>query len=54
MSANYTMITVAACEPGYTQEALGHVETLAEELKDEADCITACSMCTLAHPPIRL
>ncbi len=41
MSANYTMITIAACEPGYTQEALGHVETLAGELKDKANCVSA-------------
>ncbi len=25
MTANYMLITVAACEPAYVQEALGHV-----------------------------
>ncbi len=41
MSANYTMITVAATEPGYSEEALGHVETLVGELKDKANCVSA-------------
>lgn len=41
MSANYTMITIAACESGYSQEALGHVGTLVGELKDKANCVGA-------------
>jgi hypothetical protein len=35
------MITVAACEPGYVQEALGHVGTLVGELKQRANCVGA-------------
>lgn len=41
MTANYMMITVAACEPGYVQEALGHVGTLVGELKQRANCVGA-------------
>ncbi len=41
MSANYMVITVAACEPSYVQEALGHVGTLIGELVDKANCVGA-------------
>ncbi len=41
MTANYMMVTVAACEPAYAQEALGHLGTLVGELKDKADCVSA-------------
>ncbi len=41
MTANYMLITVAACEPGYVEEALGHVGTLVGELKEKANCVGA-------------
>ncbi len=41
MTANYTVVTVAACEPAYVQEALGHVGTFVGELKDKANCVSA-------------
>ena len=41
MTANYTMVTVAACEPAYAQEALGHVGAFVGELKDKANCVSA-------------
>ncbi len=41
MTANYTMITVAACEHAYAQEAFGHVGTFVSELKDKANCVSA-------------
>lgn len=41
MTANYTMITVAACEHAYVQEASGHVSTFVSELKDKANCVGA-------------
>lgn len=41
MTANYTVVTIAACEPGYAQEALGHVGTFAGELMDRANCVSA-------------
>jgi len=41
MSANYKVITIAACEPSYAQEALGHVGTFVGELKDRANCVGA-------------
>jgi hypothetical protein len=41
MTANYTMVTVAACEPAYTQEALGHVGTFVGELMSNANCLSA-------------
>jgi len=41
MSANYMVITIAACEPSYAQEALGHVGTFVGELKDRANCVGA-------------
>ena len=41
MTANYMVITIAACEPGYVEEALGHVGTLVGELKEKASCVGA-------------
>ncbi len=41
MTANYMLITVAACEPAYVQEALGHVGTFVGELKEKANCVGA-------------
>ncbi len=41
MTANYTVVTVAACEPTYVQEALGHVGTFIGELMDKANCVGA-------------
>lgn len=41
MTANYMVITLAACEPSYAQEALGHVGTFVGELKDRAGCVGA-------------
>jgi len=41
MTANYMVITAAACEPGYVQEALGHVGTFVGELKEKANCVGA-------------
>ena len=41
MSANYMVITVAACEQNYVQEALSHVGTLTGELMDRASCVGA-------------
>ncbi len=41
MRANYTMVTVAGVEPGYSEEALGHLGTLVGELKDRANCVAA-------------
>lgn len=41
MTANYTLITVAACEPGYVQEALEHVGIMVGELKEKANCVGA-------------
>lgn len=41
MSANYMVITIAACEPSYVQNALGHVGTLVGELMDRANCVGA-------------
>lgn len=41
MTANYTVLTVAACEPSYLQEALGHVGTFVGELKEKASCVSA-------------
>jgi hypothetical protein len=35
-STNYTMVTVAACEPGFLDQALKHTGALAEELKSSA------------------
>jgi hypothetical protein len=35
------MITVAACEHAYAQEAFGHVGTFVSELKDKANCVSA-------------
>jgi hypothetical protein len=35
-STNYTMITVAACDPGFLDQALKHTGALAEELKSSA------------------
>ncbi len=41
MSANYTVITVAACEPGFLKNALDSLGTLVGELADGANCISA-------------
>ena len=41
MSANYMVITLAACEPSYVQEALDKVGTFVGELKDKANCVGA-------------
>ena len=41
MTANYMVITSAACEPAYLQEALGHVGTFVGELIDKAGCVGA-------------
>ncbi len=41
MTANYTILTIAACEPGYVQEALDHVGTFVGELFDKAGCVGA-------------
>jgi len=41
VTANYMVITIAACEPGYVEEALGHVGTLVGELKEKASCVGA-------------
>ena len=41
MTAKYTVLTVAACEPSYLQEALGHVGTFVGELKEKASCVSA-------------
>ena len=41
MNANYMVITIAACEPSYTQEALGHVGTFVGELVEKANCVGA-------------
>jgi hypothetical protein len=41
LTANYTVITVAACEPAYAQEALGHVGTFVGELIENANCVGA-------------
>jgi len=41
MNANYMVITIAACEASYAQEALGHVGTFVGELMDRANCVGA-------------
>lgn len=41
MSANYTVITAATCEPSHVQETLGHIGTLVSELMDRANCVGA-------------
>jgi len=41
MNANYMVITIAACEASYAQEALGHVGTFVGELMDRASCVGA-------------
>ena len=41
MTPNYMVITSAACEPAYLQEALGHVGTFVGELIDKAGCVGA-------------
>ena len=41
MTANYMVITVAACEPSYTQEALEDLGPLVGELKEKAGCVGA-------------
>ena len=41
MTANYTVITVAACEPSFIQEALQNLGPLVDELKEKAGCVGA-------------
>ena len=41
MTANYTVVTVAACEPAFVQEALDHVGTFVGELVGKANCVGA-------------
>ncbi len=41
MTANYMLTTIAACEPGYVQEALEHVGIFVGELKEKANCVGA-------------
>ena len=41
MTANYMVITVAACESSYIQEALEHLGPLVRELKENAGCVGA-------------
>ncbi|MBE1282418.1 MAG: hypothetical protein GJ676_03820 [Rhodobacteraceae bacterium] len=38
-STSYTMVTVAACDPAYTNQALDHIGTLSEELKASAGAL---------------
>ena len=38
-TTNYTMVTVAACEPDYLDQALKHTGALADELKANAGAI---------------
>jgi len=40
-SVNYLMVTVAACDPSYLEQALQHVAGLAAELREKAGAITA-------------
>jgi hypothetical protein len=41
MTANYMLVTIAACESGYVEEALGHLGTVVGELKEKANCVGA-------------
>ena len=41
MTANYMVITVAACEPSYAREALENLGPLVRELKEKAGCVSA-------------
>ena len=41
MTANYMVITVAACEPSYVQEALEHLGPVVRDLKKKAGCVGA-------------
>ena len=41
MTANYTVVTVVACEPAYVQEATGHISALVGELMEKANCVGA-------------
>lgn len=41
MSANYMVVTVANCEPGYVDEASGHISTFVQELIEKAGCVGA-------------
>lgn len=41
MTANYMVITAAACEPSYVQEALEHLGPLVRDLKEKAGCVGA-------------
>lgn len=41
MTANYTVITVAACEPSFIQEALEHLGPVVRDLKEKAGCVGA-------------
>ena len=38
-STNYTMVTVASCEGGFLDEALGHTGALAGELRADAGAL---------------
>ena len=38
-STNYTMVTVAACDPDFLDQALKHTGALAEELKSSAGAL---------------
>ena len=38
-STNYTMVTVASCEGGFLDEALGHTGALADELRADAGAL---------------
>ena len=40
MSAKYTMVTVAACDSGFLDQALKHVGAVADQLKASAGAIT--------------
>lgn len=41
MTANYMMLTIAACEASYLQEAFGHAGKFVGELKEKAGCVGA-------------
>jgi len=41
MTANYMIITVAACEPPHVHEALEHLGSLVRDLKEKANCLGA-------------
>lgn len=41
MTANYMVITIAACEPSYIQEALENLGPVVRDLKEKAGCVGA-------------